>query len=103
MVALLDVNVLVALFDPMHVHHEAAHEWFALNRKDRWATCPLTENAFVRVLSNPGYPGEVQRPTTRRRACEGSAQKTTMFFGRTRLVFVIGVDSDGAASKGIDS
>ncbi len=57
MVALLDVNVLVALFDPMHVHHEAAHEWFALNRKDRWATCPLTENAFVRVLSNPGYPG----------------------------------------------
>jgi predicted nucleic acid-binding protein len=30
--ALLDVNILVALFDPMHVHHEAAHEWFARNR-----------------------------------------------------------------------
>jgi uncharacterized protein len=36
-VALLDVNVLVALFDPDHVHHEAAHDWFAANRKGGWA------------------------------------------------------------------
>lgn len=57
MVGLLDVNVLVALFDPAHVHHDAAHAWFAVNRKHRWATCALTENAFVRVLSNPAYPG----------------------------------------------
>ncbi len=57
MVALLDVNVLVALFDPAHVHHEAAHAWFGANRKNRWATCALTENGFVRVLSNPAYPG----------------------------------------------
>lgn len=58
MVALLDVNVLIALFDPAHVHHEAAHKWFEINRKYRWATCPLTENAFVRVLSNSSYPGQ---------------------------------------------
>jgi hypothetical protein len=57
-IALLDVNVLIALFDPAHVHHEAAHKWFAVSRKDRWATCPLTENAFVRILSNPSYPGQ---------------------------------------------
>ena len=57
MVSLLDVNVLVALFDPAHVQHEPAHKWFAANRKFRWATCPLTENAFVRVLSNSAYPG----------------------------------------------
>jgi len=55
--ALLDVNVLVALFDPMHVHHEAAHEWFARHRDGGWATCPLTENGFARVVSNPRYPG----------------------------------------------
>ena len=42
MIALLDVNVLVALFDPMHSNHEAAHEWFAENRAAGWATCPLT-------------------------------------------------------------
>jgi uncharacterized protein len=57
MIALLDVNVLIALFDPAHVHHEAAHAWFEANRGSRWATCALTENAFVRVLSNPAYPG----------------------------------------------
>jgi uncharacterized protein len=52
-ISLLDVNVLVALFDPAHVYHEAAHAWFGVNRIRRWATCPLTENALVRVLSNP--------------------------------------------------
>jgi uncharacterized protein len=55
--ALLDVNVLIALFDPAHVHHEAAHAWFGHNRGGGWATCALTENAFVRILSNPAYPG----------------------------------------------
>jgi len=56
-IALLDVNVLVALFDPDHVHHEPAHEWFAANRSSRWATCPLTENGLVRILSTPAYSG----------------------------------------------
>lgn len=55
--ALLDVNILVALFDPMHAHHEAAHAWFGENRRHGWASCPLTENGVVRVLSNPSYPG----------------------------------------------
>ena len=54
-VALLDVNVLVALFDPDHIHHELAHDWFAEQRPAGWATCPLTENGFVRVLSHPNY------------------------------------------------
>jgi uncharacterized protein len=56
-IALLDVNVLVALFDPVHTRHETAHHWFELNRESGWATCPLTENGFVRVISNPSYPG----------------------------------------------
>lgn len=57
MISLLDVNVLVALFDPMHLDHEAAHAWFERHRSDGWSTCPLTENGLVRVLSNPAYPG----------------------------------------------
>jgi|SRR6185436_10593038 len=57
MVTLLDVNVLIALFDEMHVHHEAAHQWFGRNRRLGWATCPLTENGFIRIISNPTYPG----------------------------------------------
>jgi hypothetical protein len=55
-IALLDVNVLVALFDPAHPNHEDAHRWFARNRKQGWATCPTTINGCIRVLSNPAYP-----------------------------------------------
>lgn len=61
-VALLDVNVLIALFDPDHVHHEAAHTWFAANRSAGWSTCPLTENATVRILSNASYSGVHETP-----------------------------------------
>lgn len=53
---LLDVNVLIALADPLHLHHEAAHRWFADKGAEAWATCPLTENGFVRVASHPKYP-----------------------------------------------
>ena len=59
--ALLDVNVLVALFDPDHIHHDLAHDWFADNCSHGWATCPLTENGFVRVLANPASGGPVAR------------------------------------------
>ena len=60
--ALLDVNILVALFDPDHIHHELAHDWFADHRADGWATCPVTENGFIRVLSNPAYGAAATRP-----------------------------------------
>lgn len=59
-VALLDVNVLVALFDPDHVHHDVAHDWFADHESAGWATCPITENGFVRVVSNPAYGSGVR-------------------------------------------
>jgi uncharacterized protein len=55
--SLLDVNVLLALFDPTHIHHDAAHDWFSVTGCRGWATCPLTENGFARVLSNPAYAG----------------------------------------------
>jgi hypothetical protein len=50
--ALLDVNVLIALAWPNHVHHELAQAWFERNRRHGWATCPLTQSSFVRVSSN---------------------------------------------------
>lgn len=53
---LLDVNLLLALCDPMHIHHEAAHRWFGEIGRRAWATCPLTENGFVRIASHPKYP-----------------------------------------------
>jgi len=61
-VTLLDVNVLVALFDADHVHHDLAHDWFADEGALAWATCPLTENGFLRVLTNAAYRGAELRP-----------------------------------------
>jgi toxin-antitoxin system PIN domain toxin len=58
--ALLDVNVVIALFDSNHVFHERAHEWWAANMKFGWASCPLTENGVVRIMSNPNYSQKVQ-------------------------------------------
>ena len=60
--ALLDVNVLVALFDPDHVHHDLAHDWFSVAQHDGWATCPLTENGVVRILSNRRYSPLAEPP-----------------------------------------
>ena len=53
---LLDVNLLLALTDPMHVHHDLAHQWFSQVGQASWATCPITENGFVRIASHPKYP-----------------------------------------------
>jgi toxin-antitoxin system PIN domain toxin len=44
------------LFDSAHVHHVAAHAWFARNGRRGWRTCPITENGLLRILSHPGYP-----------------------------------------------
>jgi toxin-antitoxin system PIN domain toxin len=53
---LLDVNLLLALIDPMHIHHDSAHRWFAEKGQNAWATCPVTENGFLRIASHPNYP-----------------------------------------------
>ena len=53
---LLDVNVLIALGDAHHVHHERGRTWFLSSSCDAWATCPITENGLVRILGHPSYP-----------------------------------------------
>ena len=55
-VYLLDVNILLALCDPRHLHHEPAHRWFSATGKRTWATCPVTENGFLRIASQSSYP-----------------------------------------------
>lgn len=57
--ALLDVNVLVALFDEEHEHFERARRWWADNKSEGWASCPLTQNGFLRVASQPSYSSPV--------------------------------------------
>jgi toxin-antitoxin system PIN domain toxin len=58
---LLDVNVVIALIDPLHVHHERAHRWFS-KREGRWHTSPTVQNGVIRVVSNPKYPNSQPAP-----------------------------------------
>lgn len=53
--ALLDVNVLIALFDTDHSLHAPALAWFSRHAGNGWASCPITQNGFLRVMSHPGY------------------------------------------------
>ena len=51
---LLDVNVWIALFDDAHVHSHVANA--LLQQPDlKIATCPMVENAVIRVLNLPSY------------------------------------------------
>ncbi len=53
--ALFDVNVLVALSDDQHFHHAVAFAWWVAHHEEGWASCPLTQNGLVRVVSSPNY------------------------------------------------
>jgi toxin-antitoxin system PIN domain toxin len=52
---LLDANVLIALAWPRHSLHAQAGRWFSRHSEQGWATCPMTQAALVRVLSNPSF------------------------------------------------
>ena len=60
--ALLDVNLLIALSWPAHEFHQRAHKWFRRRAGQGWATCPFTQTAFVRLLSNPAFSPHAVTP-----------------------------------------
>lgn len=73
--ALLDINVLLALLDSDHVDHGRAHDWLDAEVAGGWASCAITENGFVRVISQPRYPSPVSPATAidvLARACAGT-------------------------------
>jgi uncharacterized protein len=53
---LFDVNVLIAMHDVDHQSHASVHEFFQRQSRIDWATCPLTEAGFIRIVSSPAYP-----------------------------------------------
>jgi hypothetical protein len=71
--ALLAVNVLIALLDSDHVSHGVALTWFAKHAREGWASCPITQNGCLRVMSNQGYPNALPVQAVMQRladACE---------------------------------
>jgi hypothetical protein len=70
--ALLDVNVLIALLDGSHTHHGLASGWLASNLDEGWASCPITQNGCIRILSQPGYPNPVPSALVAERLAEAA-------------------------------
>lgn len=58
----LDVNVLIALLWPTHEGHQRAQTWFGQNADQGWATCPFTQAAFMRIVSNPAFSRDAVTP-----------------------------------------
>ena len=56
MKSLIDINVLIALHDLDHLHHSIAKKWFSENATKGWASCPLIQNACLRIMNQPSYP-----------------------------------------------
>lgn len=97
--ALLDVNVLIALLDSDHLHHGRAVAWLTENIGTGWASCPLTQNGCIRIMSQPGYPNAVPPAVVAGRLAEAAATEHHAFWpdavsllddGRTNWSAVLG-------------
>ena len=60
--ALLDVNMLLALFDKGHTFHAKAQAWWLANQQHGWASCPLSQNGFLRISTQKSYPRPIRLP-----------------------------------------
>ena len=78
--ALLDVNVLIALLDADHSLHAPALSWFAGNAKAGWASCPITQNGCLRVMSHPGYPNPLPVRSIVERLADATANAAHAFW-----------------------
>jgi len=78
--ALLDVNVLIALLDQAHVGHEKATKWLRSEQGHGWASCPITQNGCIRVMSQPAYPGTIPAAEVAGRLAEAAANAAHQFW-----------------------
>lgn len=78
--ALLDVNVLIALLDAGHLHHGPSREWLARHLDAGWASCPLTQNGCIRILSQPAYPNSVPAAQAAERLAETAQHPAHAFW-----------------------
>jgi toxin-antitoxin system PIN domain toxin len=78
--ALLDVNVLVALLDAGHLHHGEASRWLSAHQRMGWASCPLTQNGCLRILSLPSYPNPQPTALVAERLSQAAAGSSHEFW-----------------------
>lgn len=78
--SLLDVNVLIALLDAGHAYHLPAMSWLEREIAHGWASCPLTQNGCIRIMSQPAYPGSIPASVVAERLSEAAAAPDHQFW-----------------------
>ena len=78
--ALLDVNVLIALLDADHLHHARARDWLLAHAAKGWASCPITENGCVRIMSQATYPNTLPTAAVIERLAEATRSPAHRFW-----------------------
>ena len=78
--ALLDINVLIALLDSSHIHHAPVTRWLSANLDAGWASCPITQNGCIRILSQPAYPNAVPVAQVAERLAEATGHSSHEFW-----------------------
>lgn len=78
--ALLDVNVLIALLDAHHAHHRQTTDWVERHFDHGWASCPITQNGCVRILSQSGYPNRAAAEEVAIRLAEACEHRAHEFW-----------------------
>jgi toxin-antitoxin system PIN domain toxin len=77
--ALLDVNVLIALLDAAHIHHQRASQWLEQSLHHGWASCPLTQNGCLRIMAQPAYPQALPLAAVAQRLGQAAATPAHLF------------------------
>ena len=77
--ALLDVNVLIALLDAAHIHHQRASQWLEQSLHHGWASCPLTQNGCLRIMAQPAYPQAFPLAAVAQRLGQAAATPAHLF------------------------
>ena len=78
--ALLDVNVLIALLDADHAFHDTAWNWLGRNQREGWASCPVTQNGCIRIMSHPAYPNTISVRAIAERLTEATRSQLHEFW-----------------------
>ena len=78
--SLLDINILIALLDADHIGHTTATAWFAAHAPQGWASCPLTQNGCVRIMSSRAYPNPMPIQAVTRRLAAACASPLHEFW-----------------------
>lgn len=97
---LLDVNMLVALMWPAHTGHARAQQWFGEKSREGWATCPFTESAFVRIVSNPAFSADAVSPQEAVRTLGTTVKHGSHQFWADEITFAEAAQSFGKHFSG---